>query len=163
VPAQGGRAGRHRARAGFHPGHGPGRDSATVAGRQVLLGRGDRRVLGLHMAVHGRSAGRGDGHVLRQRPVSDRPLQPGHVPVLRAGPWLRPRQLAAGGGGPEATCFGPGVRGSRGTVGRHLRRARSAGQPREPGVLTRLAAPVAVHHRPDRHARVPHHRVRGDC
>jgi len=100
APAQGGRAGRHRARAGVHPGHGPGRDPATVAGRQVLLGRGDRRVLGVHaLAVHCRPASRGDGHVLRQRLVPDRPVQPGHVPVLRAGP----RQLAAGGGGPAAT------------------------------------------------------------
>lgn len=156
--AQGGRAGRHRARTGVHSGHGPGRGRATVAGRQVLLGRRDRRVLVVLVAVHSRPAGRCDGHVLHQRPGPDHPVQPGHVPVLRTGPRLRPRQLDAGDGGPTATG-----RTLRGTVGRHLRRTRSAGGPCEPGIRTGPAAAVAVHRRPARHARVPHHRVRGGC
>lgn len=103
APVQGGRASRHGARAGLHPGNGPGRGRAAVAGRQVLLGRGDRRVLRVPIHVHGRPAGLGDGHVLRQRAGPDNPVQPGHVPILRAGLRLRSCQPAARGvRGPSA-------------------------------------------------------------
>jgi len=107
---QGGRSGRHGARAGVHPGNGPGRGHAAVTGRQVLLGRSDRRVLCLPLAVHGRPAGRCGDYVLRQCHGPDSPVQLDHVPILRARSQLCLHQPAAGG------VRGPSVGRLRGPV-----------------------------------------------
>jgi len=100
-PAQGGRAGRHRAHPGVHPGHGPGRSgrrSHPAVRLPVLLGRRDGRVHGLHMVVRGRRASVRHTGDLAQRPRPDHRIRTGHLPVPRAWPRLRTRQQAAGDG-----------------------------------------------------------------
>jgi len=167
-PAQGGRTGRHRARAGVHPGHGPRRGhkpllgNAVVASRQVLLGRLVGRVRCVHMAVHGGRAGGRRLSVLRQRAGSDGRLQPGHVSVQRAGPRLRAHRPAAGGGRGRGEPSRPPVAGrARGSPGPHFRRLWAAGGPPQPGVRDGSVAQVAVQRGPHHHGRVPHHRAVG--
>jgi len=170
APAQGGRAGRHRAHAGVHPGHGPGRGgrrSRPAARLPVLLGRRDGRLHGLHMAVRGRRARvRHTGH-LAQRPRPDHRIRPGHVPVPRAWPRLRTRQQAAGhgrgrGGPLRPPGSGLSVAGHPGgPAGRHVRRLRPAGGPPQPSVRPGPAAQVAVQYGPPNDGRIPHHRAVG--
>lgn len=128
APAQGGRARRHRANVGVHPGHGSGRGTWRVspaARLPLLLGRRDSRVHRVHMAIRGRRArGRHAGHLVK-RPRPDHRVRAGHVPVSRAGPRLRSRQPASRGGrglgGPTVIGF-PVTGRPLGPVGRHLRR-----------------------------------------
>jgi len=161
APAQSGRARRHGARAGVHPGHGsghrPGQDRAAIVGCQVLLGRHDVRVHGVHMDVHGgRTGGR---HIILQHKCGgpDSHLQPGHVPVPRAGLRLRAHRSPAGGGrgGPPGT---PDAGRARGPPVPDGRRLWPTGEPPQPGVHDDPVYEMAVQRGPHHHGRVPHHR-----
>lgn len=117
--------------------------------RRACVPGGVLHVLAL---LHVRSTADLGGCILVQRYGADGRLRTGVRAVLRAVPWVRPRQRHGRGVGRGPR---PSVRGSvADPIGRRLRRAVHARGPRESGVRARDAIAVGLQHRPRHHARV---------